>query len=122
MISIKDALQIKDGDHIHDYCGRKLLVHSYSVMYEKGLPISIEFGCKDINTNVGYIYRYDEIYTNFDNLTVRQQLFLKWFRSRPEYYFTSDDEIRLLKEAYLAGFYDAKDLNLKNAAQLQLQK
>lgn len=122
MISIKEALDIRDGHKIYDYCGRHLEVKNYSVMYENGSPINIEFGCRDIYTNEKLIYSYDEIYITYEDLSDECKLFLTWLRKDNDCYLKGDREIKELKLAFMGGFTDGYAYKRKNLAQEQLQK
>jgi hypothetical protein len=121
MISIKQALDIRDGDYVYDYYGRHLKVFGYSIVYEKGLPQNIEFSCCDINTNAKFIYQYDELYLNFDDLSDEQKLFLKWLKNQSEYY---DDryETKKLEQAFMSGFSLGHSYKKQKLAEEQLQK
>jgi len=122
MISIREALSIRDGHIIHDHCGRTLEVKNYSIKYENGLPISVEFSCRDIYTNERLIYSYDEIYIDYNDLCDEQKLFLTWFRKDPDCHFMGSNEIRGLKLAFMTGFSEGLLYKRKNLAQEQLQK
>lgn len=120
MISIKQALTIRSGDTVYDYYGRVLLIHSYFIEYDKGIPTTIEFGCKDINTNEQLRYSYDEIYINYNDLSDEEKLFLIWLRKNTDFYVSYDME--LLKQAFITGFADGYNYKRKNLAEEQLQK
>jgi len=121
MISIREALDIHDGDHIYDYYGRNLKVKNYMVRYERGEPTDIEFTCLDINTNERFIYSYNEIYLNINNLSDEQQLFLAWLRNRQDYYRDIDD-IKKFEEAFMVGFSKGYSYKRKKLSEEQLQK
>ena len=122
MISIREALNIKDGYIIHDYCGRMLRVNSYSIKYEKGLPIDVEFGCRDIYTNESFFYSYSEIYSEFNDLSDENKLFLTWLRKNDDCRYLGAEDIQSFKEAFMAGFNRGYYYKLHNSAEEQLQK
>lgn len=122
MISIKEALSIRDGDRVHDYYGRYLEVKSYSIAYEKGLPTHIEFGCRDINTNEQFRYSHEEIYLSFDDLGDEDKLFLKWLRNNTNCYYSYYDDVKLLRHVFMSGFSDGFSYKQKYLAEQQLQK
>jgi len=121
MISIKEALNIRDSTYVYDYYGRNLKVYGYTVTYEKGKPTNVEFSCIDINTNEKFIYSYDEIYQNFDYLSDEQKLFLVWLRKREDYYRDIDD-IKKFEEAFMNGFSAGYSYKRQKLADEQLQK
>lgn len=122
MISIREALTIKDGYIIHDYFGRMLRVNNYSIIYEKGLPVSVDFGCKDIYTNESFVYSYDEIYLEFNDLSDENKLFLTWLRKNDNCTYLHTDDIESFKEAFMAGFNTGLSYKLQYSSQEQLQK
>lgn len=122
MISIKQALDIRDGQYVHNYCGRNLKVHSYAVQYEKGQLTNVEFGCIDINTNERFMYSYDEIYQNLDDLSDEQKLFLEWLRQDDDCIHLSIEEIKSMEKAFMNGFSNGYSYKYKKLAEEQLQK
>lgn len=123
MISINQALSIVDGDIIFDYCGRTLEVTKYKVVtFNKGNPITIDFYCVDINTEQRFIYSYDEIYQNFDDLSDEQKLFIDWLKESKECYLKSSEELQVLKNAFMAGFQHGYQYRQRKTAEEQLQK
>jgi len=122
MISIREALTIKYGHIIHDHCGRTLKVNNYSIVYEKGLPTSVEFGCRDIYTNESFTYSYGEIYLEFDDLSDETKLFLTWLRKNENCTYLHTEDIESLKQAFMSGFNAGLSYKLQQSSQEQLQK
>jgi hypothetical protein len=122
MISIKEALTIKDGHIIHDYFGRMLRVNNYSITYDKGSPADVEFGCRDIYTNESFVYSYDEIYLEFNDLSDENKLFLTWLRKKNNCIYLEIEDIQSMKEAFMSGFTEGYSYRKQINAEEQLQK
>ena len=123
MISINQALSIVDGDIIFDYCGRPLEVTKYKVVtFTKGSPTSIDFHCRDINTGQRFVYSYNEIYQNFDDLCDEDKLFLQWLKEERDCYLRSSEELQLLRYSFMGGFRNGYKYQQTKLSEAQLQK
>jgi len=123
MISIKEALSIRDGDYIYDYYGYNLKVLGYIITYEQGEVANIEFNCIEINTNQRFLYRYEDIYLNVDDLSDEQKIFLRWLRNNTkDPYYYDLEEIKKIEKAFMTGFSLGYSYKNQKLSEEQLQK
>lgn len=122
MISIRQALALNTDNIIYDFCGRTLKIKSSSVTYYKGEPCSVRYYCSDINTGALLYFTHYEIYQDYDDLCDEDKAFLSWIRSKDDCHTMCDDELLLLKDAFLSGFNHGISYTFKRKADEQLQK
>jgi hypothetical protein len=126
MTTLKQALGIITGDVVHDMGGRTLKVGNYTISFEKGEPINAYFTCVDINDPTWHFtYQYNEIYQNFEDLSDEHKSFLLWIRDTKVDKFLGymyNDDIKDLKDSYIAGFAAGFQYRKIVSSQEQLQK
>ena len=126
MMTLKQALGLMTGDFVHDMSGRHLKVGDYTITFEKGEPINAYFKCTDVNDpSWHFTYQYNEIYQSFEDLSDEDKSFITWIRNEGKKQFIGymyNDEIKELRDPYIAGFVAGFQHRKQMSAQEQLQK
>lgn len=126
MMTLKQAIRLITGTVVHDMSGRKLRVGDYTITFDKGEPINAYFKCFDVNDPSWHFnYQYNEIYESFEDLSDEDKSFIKWIRNEGKKQFAGymySDEIKELRDPYIAGFVAGFEHRKQMSAQEQLQK